>query len=122
MHVGELLDVSAPKEFGAWLAAHGAARREIWVVVYKKSSGKQQVTYAELVEVGLCHGWIDGTIKSLDAERYAQRFSPRRPRGNWTPGNRLLALRLLREGRMTPAGYAALPDDIRLAVERDERG
>lgn len=114
MEVGEQLVVSAPAEFASWLAAYGGARREIWVVLYKKSSGKQLVSYEQLVEVALCYGWIDGMMKSLDAERYAQRFTPRRPRSNWTPGNRLLARKLIREGRMTAAGYAALPPELKV--------
>ena len=82
------------------------------MLIYKKASGKQTVTYEQLVEVALCHGWIDGLRKSLDAERSAQRFSPRRKRSNWSEPNRAIARRLLAAGRMTPAGRAALPDDL----------
>ncbi len=113
MEIGEQLAVERPEDFAAWLAEHGADRKEIWVLIYKKASGKQTVTYAQLVEVALCHGWIDGTMKSLDAERYAQRFSPRRKRSNWTDANRAIARRLLAEGCMTAAGRAALPGDLR---------
>ncbi|CAA9577339.1 MAG: hypothetical protein AVDCRST_MAG88-2947 [uncultured Thermomicrobiales bacterium] len=62
--------------------------------------------------MALCHGWIDGQIKSIDAERYAQRFSPRRKRSHWTEGNKALARRLLGEGRVTAAGRAVLPADV----------
>jgi uncharacterized protein YdeI (YjbR/CyaY-like superfamily) len=81
-------------------------------MIYKKGSGKQTVTYEQLVETALCYGWIDGVMKGVDAEKYAQRFSPRRKRSNWTPANRAIARRLIAEGRMTEAGRVALPDDI----------
>lgn len=111
MEIGERLAVASPEDFAAWLVEHGTSVREIWVLVYKKASGKQTVTHEQLVEVALCHGWIDGLRKALDAERYAQRFSPRRKRSHWTDTNRALARRLLAAGRMTPAGRAALPED-----------
>jgi uncharacterized protein YdeI (YjbR/CyaY-like superfamily) len=95
--------------FAEWLAAHGADEREIWVIIYKKASGKQHVTYKQLVEVALCYGWIDGQMKGLDAERFAQRFSPRRKRSHWTDANREIARQLIADGRMTDAGRAVLP-------------
>ena len=112
MEIGTTLDLSSAREFGDWLEAHGAREREIWPVLFKKSSGKQTVRYEELVEVALCYGWIDGLEKGIDAERYAIRFTPRRKKSNWTTTNRALARRLIAEGRMTPAGLAALPSDF----------
>lgn len=113
MEIGEQLLVESPDDFAAWLAAHGTTAREIWVVLYKKASGKQSVTYPQLVEVGLCYGWIDGTSKTLDAEKYVQRFSPRRKKSNWTETNRQIARRLIAEGKMTEAGRSALPEELR---------
>jgi uncharacterized protein YdeI (YjbR/CyaY-like superfamily) len=112
MEIGETLDARRPEDFSAWLAANGRSKKEIWVVIYKKNSGKRTVTYEQLVEVALCHGWIDGLMKSMDAERYAQRFSPRRKNSNWTETNKAIARRLIAEGRMTEAGRAVLPEDI----------
>ena len=80
MEIGETLEVHQPADFAAWLAAHGTTAREIWPILYKKATGKQTVTYAELVEVALCYGWIDGLQKTLDAERYALRFRPAAPK------------------------------------------
>lgn len=113
MDIGELLETDSPAGFADWLTEHGATAREIWVVLYKKGSRKRTVTYEQLVEVALCHGWIDGLRKSLDDERFVQRFSPRRKRSNWTDLNRQRALRLIAEGRMTPAGRAAFPAAMR---------
>jgi uncharacterized protein YdeI (YjbR/CyaY-like superfamily) len=112
MQIGETLDARTPEDFADWLAANGQGAKEIWVIIYKKGSGKQSVTYEQLVETALCHGWIDGIMKGLDAERYAQRFSPRRKKSNWTEANKAIARRMLAEGRMTDAGRAVLPIDI----------
>jgi len=112
VEIGEVLEVQRPREFAEWLEANGQTKREIWLVIYKKSSGKQTIRYEQLVEVALCYGWIDGQMNSIDAEKYAQRFSPRRKKSNWTESNRALARRLLAEGRMTAAGKAVLPEDL----------
>ena len=117
MEIGETLEVAQAAEFGQWLAANGQSAREIWVVIYKKASGKQTVTYPELVETALCYGWIDGLAKSMDAEKWAQRFSPRRKKSHWTETNKALARRLIAEGRMTDAGRAALPPEMRADIQ-----
>jgi uncharacterized protein YdeI (YjbR/CyaY-like superfamily) len=70
------------------------------------------MAYGPAVEEAICFGWIDSRMHGVDAESYAVRFSPRRPGGNWTAGNRALARRLFQEGRMTEAGIAALPADF----------
>lgn len=110
MQVGETITPGSPGEFAAWLSERGADSREIWVILYKKASGKQSVTYEQLVEVALCYGWIDGLMKGVDSERYVQRFTPRRKRSSWTAANLQIARRLIAEGRMTDAGRAALPE------------
>ena len=115
MQIGETLDVHDPQDFADWLESHGAEAREIWPVIYKKSSGKQTVTYPQLVEVAIRYGWIDVLEKTVDKERYALRFMPRRKKSNWTEANRAIARRLLEEGRMTEAGKAVLPEDMRAA-------
>jgi uncharacterized protein YdeI (YjbR/CyaY-like superfamily) len=114
MEIGETLDAHTQEDFAAWLEANGPDAKEIWVIIYKKSSGKQSVTYEQLVETALCYGWIDGIMKSMDAQRYAQRFSLRRKNSNWTEQNKAIARRLIAEGRMTEAGRAVLPEDLAL--------
>lgn len=93
----------------AWLARHHAAKREIWLIYYKKGTGKPTVAYADAVEEALCFGWIDTTTKSLDAERYAQRFTPRKAGSNWSTPNLVRVKRLVAAGLMTPAGAVHLP-------------
>jgi uncharacterized protein YdeI (YjbR/CyaY-like superfamily) len=103
--------ITVVSEFDRWLRDHGATQGELTVAIYKKSSGKQTVTFDELLESAMCHGWIDTQTKSID-ERYAIRFVPRRPGSNWSPRNRESARQLLREGRMSAAGEASLPTDL----------
>ena len=104
--------VSSAEEFDGWLRAHGAAERERIVAIYKKASGRQTVTFDELLDTALCHGWVDTQTKSIDDQRYAIRFVPRRAGSNWSATNREKARRLLAEGRMEPAGEALLPPDL----------
>ncbi len=110
--VQPILEVKSPRDFDRWLKKHGRTEWLLWVVLFKKSTGKQTVTFDHLLESALSYGWIDNQEKSLDAERYAIRFTPRRPGSTWSPRNREIARRLIAEGRMTAAGRATLPDDL----------
>lgn len=112
MEIGETLYVTTPDEFRKWLEANHKSKMEIWLIQYKKASKKPSIDYVEAVEEALCFGWIDSTEKSIDAERYALRFSPRRPKSNWTEVNKERARRLVAEGKMTEAGLARLPEDF----------
>lgn len=112
MEIGETIYVTTSDEFRKWLLKNHRTRKEIWLVQYKKATKKPSINYVDAVEEALCFGWIDGLEKSMDAERYALRFSPRRPKSNWTNTNKERARKMIAEGRMTPAGRAALPPDV----------
>jgi uncharacterized protein YdeI (YjbR/CyaY-like superfamily) len=112
MDVSQAVPVASADAFDRWLHDHGASERERILAIYKKASGRQTVTFDELLDVALCHGWVDTQTKGIDDERYAIRFVPRRPGSNWSPTNREKVRRLLADGRMTPAGRAVLPDDL----------
>ena len=99
-----VLFFSSPADLEAWLEENGEASDGIWVKFAKKASGIRSVVYGEAVELALCHGWIDGQVKRLDDDHYLQKFTPRRPRSNWSKINREKAERLIAEGRMSPAG------------------
>lgn len=96
-----------------WLDDNHAAAGEAWITQFKKGVPKRSVPYEEAVEEALCFGWVDGKVKGVDAESYAVRFTPRRPRSNWSESNRARLAKLRREGRLTPAGLAVLPEDLR---------
>jgi uncharacterized protein YdeI (YjbR/CyaY-like superfamily) len=95
-------------EWAAWLEANHETEPEVWLVYWKKASGKQSVTWAEAVEVALKFGWIDGVIRTIDSERYAQRWTPRRPKSKWSQVNKEIALRHIANGEMRPMGLAAV--------------
>jgi uncharacterized protein YdeI (YjbR/CyaY-like superfamily) len=112
LDVSRATPVATAGEFDGWLRDHGAAEREWVVAIFKKASGRQTVTFDELLDTALCHGWVDTQTKSIDDRRYAIRFVPRRPGSSWSPSNRDRVRRLRREGRMTPAGENLLPPDL----------
>lgn len=86
-----------------WLALH-ATDDGVWLQIAKKGSGMVSVSYAEALEVALCHGWIDGQKKMFDAQCFVQRFTPRRPRSVWSKINVARVEVLIAAGRMQPAG------------------
>jgi len=91
----------------AWLAANHATCRGIWLVFYKKHTRKSTLSYDAAVEEALCFGWIDGVIRRLDEERCARKFTPRLAAGSrWSAANLERARRMIRENRMTEAGFA----------------
>ena len=94
----------AQTEFREWLEANHARRSELWIGFYKRDTGKGGLTYAEALDEALCFGWIDGVRKRVDALSFTQRFTPRKPRSNWSRININHVARLKKAGRMTPAG------------------
>ena len=112
MEIGETLYVTTRAGFRDWLVENHKAGKEIWLIQYKKATKKPSINYIEAVEEAICFGWIDGFEKGMDAERYATRFTPRRPRSHWTETNKERARKMIAEGKMTEAGLAALPEDF----------
>ena len=110
MQITETLYVTNRDEWRTWLADNHATKKEIWLITYSKNSNKPSVLYLHAVEEALCFGWIDGIAKKIDSERSAQRFTPRRPKSNWTELNKERAKRLINSGKMTEAGLKVLPD------------
>ena len=96
-----------PQDFRAWLEQHHDSEPELWVGYYKKGSGKPSMTWPESVDEALCYGWIDGIRKSIDAEAYMIRFTPRRARSIWSAVNIARVAVLTDAGRMRPAGLEA---------------
>jgi uncharacterized protein YdeI (YjbR/CyaY-like superfamily) len=98
---------AGPEEFRAWLDANHASESEVLVGFYKKHTGRRAMTWTESVREALCFGWIDGRTRRIDDDRYYIRFTPRKPRSNWSSVNVRHVEELLRAGRMHPAGIAA---------------
>ncbi len=96
-----------PAGFRAWLEQHHETEQEILVGYYKKGSGRESIAWPEWVDEALCFGWIDGIRRSIDAESYSIRFTPRRPKSIWSAVNIGRMEALIALGRVHPAGLKA---------------
>ena len=112
MDISGAIQIDDIANFDRWLAENGRTARDVVVSIYKKSSGKQTVTLNDLQEVALCHGWVDNLGQRVDEERWALRFTPRKPGSNWSATNREMARRLLADGRVLDTGKVLLPNDL----------
>jgi len=112
MEVRETLCLNSQEELHQWLLEHHQTKIEIWLIFYKKSSGKQTLTIHQAVEEALCFGWIQSRLKPIDPDQFAVRFSPRRMGSIWSLPNLKRIRKLIAQGRMTEAGMAVLPPDF----------
>jgi uncharacterized protein YdeI (YjbR/CyaY-like superfamily) len=92
----------------AWLETHHATSGGAWLVTWRSSSGKQALPYEEAVEEALCFGWVDSTAGTVDDNRGKLYFAPRKPNSGWAATNKARVERLIADGRMAPAGLAAI--------------
>ena len=95
---------ATPEAWRRWLEKHHQTERELLVGFYKKGSGRPSITWPESVDEALCFGWIDGVRRSIDAESYSIRFTPRRAGSIWSAVNTRRVAELIREERVYPAG------------------
>ncbi|MEK6256062.1 MAG: YdeI/OmpD-associated family protein, partial [Chloroflexota bacterium] len=93
-------------EWRAWLSSNHDQVSEIWLVYYKKASGKTSIAYNESVEEALCYGWVDSIIKTIDEEKYARKFTPRKPDSQWSESNIKRVEAMIAAGLMTEHGMA----------------
>ena len=78
MEIRKTLYVTSREEWRAWLTKHYQAETEVWLIYYKKHTGRPRISYDEVVEEALCFGWIDSIGKRMDDETFAQKFTPRK--------------------------------------------
>ena len=131
MEITQTLYVTDPKEWRAWLEKHYKTENEIWLVYYKKHTGKPRIEYNDAVEQALCFGWIDSTMKKLDEERSAQRFSPRKPKSGYSQPNIERLRHLVAQGKVIDEVLESLgnvlerefifPPDILEAIQADKQ-
>jgi uncharacterized protein YdeI (YjbR/CyaY-like superfamily) len=95
-------------EWRKWLADHHAASPGVWLLTWRKASGKEALRYEEAVEEALCFGWIDSKVRSLDDHRTMQWYTARRRGSVWSRSNKERIARLAAQGLMTSAGLAAI--------------
>jgi uncharacterized protein YdeI (YjbR/CyaY-like superfamily) len=104
----EVRAFASAADFDAWLAVEHDRAPGLFLRIAKKSSGIPSITAAEAIEVALCHGWIDGRANRVDDDWFTVRYTPRRPRSVWSRKNVDTVARLIADGRMRPAGMAAV--------------
>ena len=129
--------VESRAEWRVWLKAHHATAPGVWLIRYKKASGRPYLAYDDIVEEALAHGWIDSLARTVDGERSKLLITPRKPTSKWSRLNKQRVERLLAAGLMRPAGLAAVetarrngtwtaldavealeePDDLRAALD-----
>ncbi|TVQ23042.1 MAG: hypothetical protein EA382_10825 [Spirochaetaceae bacterium] len=112
VQITEVFYPLARAEWRRWLETHHRSKREIWLRRFSKATGEPSITYDELVEECLCFGWIDGVVKRYDAQSNVRRITPRRAKSFLSELNRQRVWKLMAAGLMTPAGLAALGDQI----------
>jgi uncharacterized protein YdeI (YjbR/CyaY-like superfamily) len=137
------LTVSDAAAWRQWLADNHGQPEGVWLILAKKGTTEPtSLSYDEALDEALCHGWIDGQVQRRDERTYKQRFTPRRARSKWSKRNVGIVDRLLSDGRMHPAGLAAVeeakadgrweiaysgqasievPDDLTTALDADPR-
>lgn len=114
MEIGETLYVTTREDFRKWLEKNHQTKKEIWLIAYKKAAKKPSINFHDAVEEAMCFGWTESIgFKGLDAERYVTRYTPRKPKSKWSEKNKERARKLIAEGKMTTAGRAALPSDVK---------
>lgn len=127
----KLLHVPGREEWRAWLKKHHQSETEVWLVYFKAHSGKTRIAYNDAVEEALCFGWIDSTVKSIDDERFAQRFSVRNPKSPYSQANKERLRELVKRGKVSKAVVATLgnlleetfeiPRDILKAIQANPK-
>ncbi|MEE9555543.1 MAG: YdeI/OmpD-associated family protein [candidate division Zixibacteria bacterium] len=104
MKITETLYVTNRDDWRSWLENYHKSKKEVWLIYFKKHTGKPRIPYDDAVEEALCFGWVDTTVQRIDDEKYAQRFTPRRKNSGWSELNIKRARKMIRAGQMTKAG------------------
>lgn len=101
-----------------WLSLNATSEKGIWLIYFKKHSGVPSVTRQEALEEALCFGWIDSLMKSIDYDRYKQKYTPRKKNSRWSERNKMLVKQLLAEGKMAQPGLTVIEGWINEVPEK----
>jgi uncharacterized protein YdeI (YjbR/CyaY-like superfamily) len=131
MNISDTLYVASRQAWRKWLEANYRTAKEIWLVYYRKHTDTPRIPYNHAVEEALCFGWIDSITKTIDQERYAQRFTPRNPHSAYSQANKERLRRLIDQGKVVPEVLATLgavtteefefPPDIMAALQANQQ-
>jgi uncharacterized protein YdeI (YjbR/CyaY-like superfamily) len=109
------LHITTRQEWRRWLRANHKRETGVLLVYEKRHTGKPRIPYRDALEEAICFGWIDAQVRRIDDDRYAQKWTPRRPGSGWSEINRAIAQQLIEQGRMTKTGLEALGADPKKA-------
>lgn len=112
MKMGETIYVATRAEWRMWLEQNHNSKTEIWFIFYKTYTAVPRISYDDAVEEALCFGWIDSLVQTVDSEKYAQKFTPRKVKSKWSALNIRRVKRLIAEGKMTDAGLRVIPEPL----------
>ena len=104
MKLPNSLYVDNREDWRRWLKKNHKISREVWLIYYKKHSGKTRIPYDDAVEEALCFGWIDSIVRRIDDEKYAQKFTPRNDKSIWSESNKKRVEKLIKQEKMTKSG------------------
>ncbi|MDH5462439.1 MAG: YdeI/OmpD-associated family protein [Candidatus Bathyarchaeota archaeon] len=108
MKLADELYVTDRDEWREWLRNNYEAKKEVWLIYYKKHTSRPSIPYDDSVEEALCFGWIDTIIKRIDDEKFVRKFTPRKAQSKWSEANKKRARRMIKEGKMTQAGLVKI--------------
>ena len=130
-YVGTELYFADREAWRAWLSENHDKEKEAWLLYPKKASGRPRILYNDAVEEALCFGWIDSTVKRIDEHAYAQRFTPRNQRSNYSEANKQRLRTLAKQGMIIPSVLAKIagildeeyvePPDILEAIRENKQ-
>jgi len=103
------LEMRSRSQWRAWLRKHHDSLSEIWLVFHKRHTAKKSIAYDDAVEEALCFGWVDSLVKRIDDDRYARKFTPRRPDSKWSAINRRRYAKLKALDLLAAPGVARAP-------------
>jgi uncharacterized protein YdeI (YjbR/CyaY-like superfamily) len=107
-------DARTPDRWRQWLAKNHASESEVWLIFHKKHTGTPSIEYNDALDAALCYGWIDSLVKRIDDNRYARKFTPRKPDSNWSSINVKRYNELKAAGALAAPGIARNPDGQRV--------
>src|SRR5262245_5384233 len=103
------LDVRTRQRSRRWLQEHHESESEVWLVFHKRHTAEKSIGYEDAVEEALCFGWIDSIVRRLDDDRYARKFTPRKPDSRWSTLNRRRYADLEARGLLAGPGLGRAP-------------
>lgn len=106
MKQDKTLYVTNRDDWRQWLKKNHGSQREVWLIYYKKHTGRPTIPYEDSVEEALCYGWIDSILKRIDDQKFVRKFTPRNDRSIWSELNKKRTKKMIEQGRMTKAGLA----------------